>query len=485
MSSQQYIQAIEIEGLHKTDNYPGKGFELEFGPGVNVVYGLNGSGKTTLLHMIANVLNRDLRKFGHIEFSRISIRIGDGKKTDVISIWTKDDGTRVCSLPNSIGYIEVISGEEIRWQERQRADRDRLSFEYDARARTQARHGVYTSRAGPRGEYRARIPTRRRTRAGYPERPVEIEEAERRLRDALDRIELPNVSYFPAFRNVSEVIRLFEQDEIQHDPTYRNMTEEVYSRAFGEFAPIFQFPSFLEIEDNLQKQVQQIVADVGRQNTEVLSEMSYRALKALLPNLSGAADRLRSVVADLQETPIYAWLPEVARTYQELFEGDTPDVEESLEIALLYSTALSQIVEEQRDRYEDIRRFKDDAVNKFLNDKELVIRPMNDPREGTEVGIRRSGSDELIELGTMSSGERQVFSLLYAASFLGENEMVLIDEPEISLHIDWQTQLAEAMSTILGAKQLVVCTHSPEIFTGFRKAQGAHTIELDPAPIQQ
>ena len=484
MSNQQYVQAIEVEGLHKTGTYPGKGFDLEFGPGVNVVYGLNGSGKTTLLHMIANVLNRDLRKFGHLEFDRITVRITDGRRTEAITLWTEVDGRRVCLLPDSSEPIVVLSAEEVSWMERRRTHRGRHSSQHEMRPRAQASYGTYTTHVGHGGETRTRH-QRRRMRASHHEPSAHHEETESRLQEELDGIELPKVSYFPAFRNVSEVIQLIERDEIQHDPTFRNISEEVYSRAFGDFAPVFEYPSFLEIEDNLQEKVEQIVSDVGRQNREVLSEMSYRALKTSLPNLSDATEGLRSVVAALQETPIYAWLPEVARTYQELFEGDASDVGESLEIAQLYSMALSQIVEEQRDRYEDIRRFKDDAVNKFLNDKELVIRPMDDPRRGTEVGIRRSGSDELIELGTMSSGERQVFSLLYAASFLGENEMVLIDEPEISLHIDWQTQLAEAMSNILGSKQLVVCTHSPEIFAGFRKAKGACTIELDPAPIQQ
>ena len=485
MSEQQYIQSIRVSGLHETETYGGANFDVEFAPGVNVMYGLNGSGKTTLMHIMANILNLNFQKFVYLDFGEIAIRFTDGTRTQYVDIWTDSVGAKKCRMPHSDREILIVSGEDAARMKQERTNPSHeLSADHTFPTSMRAELQRFGRALNLQKEYA------RRAGQYIPDpysRTPEMDERYARLHNEILQTTLPSVSYFPAFRNVSEIINLIEQNSTYHDSRFEAsaVAQEIYGSAFGAFAPKFEYPSLLEIEFDLKDKVDGIVADVARQNREVLSEISYKALKASLPNISEATTSLRSVVSDLQETPIYAWLPEVASTFNELFEEVTSDETEMSEIAHLYSDALSEIVKEQRDKYEDIRLFKDDAVNRFLINKELVIQPGEDPRHQTEVGIRRDGTDELIELSTMSSGERQVFSLLYAASFLGESEIVLIDEPEISLHIDWQTQLPEAMSNILGKKQLVVCTHSPEIFSGFRKVKGAHTIELDPAPVEQ
>jgi predicted ATP-dependent endonuclease of OLD family len=79
----------------------------------------------------------------------------------------------------------------------------------------------------------------------------------------------------------------------------------------------------------------------------------------------------------------------------------------------------------------------------------------------------------------LSSGERQVIGLIYAASHMTGGRVVLIDEPEISLHIDWQRKLLPEMvkqldekqldEKQLDEKQLIICTHSAVIASKYRK----------------
>ena len=45
-------------------------------------------------------------------------------------------------------------------------------------------------------------------------------------------------------------------------------------------------------------------------------------------------------------------------------------------------------------------------------------------------------------------------------------QVFLIDEPEISLHLDWQREYIADLSSILGTKkdmQIVIATHAPAI----------------------
>ena len=53
-----YVKSISVTGLYGRFD-----LDLQFYPGVNVLYGKNGSGKTTLLHILANVLNGDYERF--------------------------------------------------------------------------------------------------------------------------------------------------------------------------------------------------------------------------------------------------------------------------------------------------------------------------------------------------------------------------------------------------------------------------------------
>jgi predicted ATP-dependent endonuclease of OLD family len=77
------------------------------------------------------------------------------------------------------------------------------------------------------------------------------------------------------------------------------------------------------------------------------------------------------------------------------------------------------------------------------------------------VGIR-IGESVSLPLGLLSSGEKQVLRLLIECLRVQENTL-LIDEPELSLHVDWQRGLISAMRALNPDCQLILATHSPEI----------------------
>lgn len=69
---------------------------------------------------------------------------------------------------------------------------------------------------------------------------------------------------------------------------------------------------------------------------------------------------------------------------------------------------------------------------------------------------------ETIPLESLSSGEKQLLQLLLECLAAGSTP-VLIDEPELSLHVDWQNELVECMRTVNDTAQLIMATHSPEV----------------------
>jgi predicted ATPase len=72
---------------------------------------------------------------------------------------------------------------------------------------------------------------------------------------------------------------------------------------------------------------------------------------------------------------------------------------------------------------------------------------------------------ETIQLEQLSSGEKQLLLILFKVFLMDEKPYVLLmDEPEISLHISWQQDLIKTIRTLNPNCQLIIATHSPSIF---------------------
>jgi len=69
---------------------------------------------------------------------------------------------------------------------------------------------------------------------------------------------------------------------------------------------------------------------------------------------------------------------------------------------------------------------------------------------------------EAIRIGALSSGEQQLLRIFIELVNAGESSL-LIDEPELSMHIDWQQELIADMMQLNPKSQLILATHSPEI----------------------
>ncbi|MGN8113315.1 AAA family ATPase [Labrys sp. 22185] len=100
--------------------------------------------------------------------------------------------------------------------------------------------------------------------------------------------------------------------------------------------------------------------------------------------------------------------------------------------------------------------------------KDLIIDPdakmlfLN--RTNLSVYVEHMHLNRKIPLNSLSSGEKQMISL-FAKLFLYEKEkVVLIDEPELSLSIDWQRQLIVDFLSAPRCRQVIAITHSPFIF---------------------
>lgn len=97
-----------------------------------------------------------------------------------------------------------------------------------------------------------------------------------------------------------------------------------------------------------------------------------------------------------------------------------------------------------------------DTFNRFLiQGKELIIK--ND-HIYVKVGRVTHSISEL------SSGERHILTFLCLVLFEGgKRNILIIDEPEISLNIKWQRELLSLFSELIPQTQIIVASHSPSL----------------------
>jgi predicted ATPase len=75
-------------------------------------------------------------------------------------------------------------------------------------------------------------------------------------------------------------------------------------------------------------------------------------------------------------------------------------------------------------------------------------------------------SDNAIDSRLLSSGEQQMLSFLCYNAFY-DNSVIFIDEPELSLHPDWQRRLFPNLMKQQSSNQFIVATHSPMIYSKY------------------
>nr|WP_267957749.1 AAA family ATPase [Halomonas zhangzhouensis] len=129
-------------------------------------------------------------------------------------------------------------------------------------------------------------------------------------------------------------------------------------------------------------------------------------------------------------------------------------------------TLYVQDTKEKLSSYDGIYK-KIELFSRILNSKRLSFKRIKiNSSRGFQFETERGRPLELTQL---SSGEQHQVVLLYELIFKTEkNVLVLIDEPEISLHVAWQKEFLKDLKEIINIQSMpvVVATHSPQIIDG-------------------
>ncbi|MGE4576955.1 MAG: AAA family ATPase [Candidatus Methanomethylophilaceae archaeon] len=101
----------------------------------------------------------------------------------------------------------------------------------------------------------------------------------------------------------------------------------------------------------------------------------------------------------------------------------------------------------------------EDIVNDLFIGKNIEI------NEKDNLTVRLNSGKEL-PLISLSSGEKQIMVIMYRLLFQTESSsLVILDEPENSLHVEWQQKLGNILVDLAKLRdlQFIIATHSPQI----------------------
>ncbi len=102
------------------------------------------------------------------------------------------------------------------------------------------------------------------------------------------------------------------------------------------------------------------------------------------------------------------------------------------------------------------RRFQDIIDDLFSDTGKKIVR--------TENEIRFAQIGEMLTPYQLSSGEKQMLAIMLTVLVEDNRNYVLfMDEPEVSLHVEWQERLIDLILELNPNVQIILTTHSPAV----------------------
>lgn len=124
------------------------------------------------------------------------------------------------------------------------------------------------------------------------------------------------------------------------------------------------------------------------------------------------------------------------------------------------------LLSETREDIEKIEDFTSKTMSPLDAVRALVEKLFQ--HSGISFGKRLSFGDAAAAVNSdkLSAGEKQMLSFICYNAFYSDS-VVFIDEPELSLHVDWQRQLYPILQSQNSRNQFIFATHSPFIYSKY------------------
>jgi len=433
------VKRFRINGLHGYKNV-----EIKFTHPARVIIAENGAGKTTILAALYAFLKMDLYRLAKIKFETIE-----------------------CEIEGHDGILRINKNELQEFEAKSLSDSE---FEKLARFSSNGLSSI-------REAVLQVDPDNLMSFVGIPilndiymASPYDHQEFFEILSSVLDSVaEMPG-----QFADIESILKsLIGNYHLLYLPTYRRVelpNPKLQRR--NQMGRRFREP------DNTDG-IRYGLRDVQDRLAEILSEIQrysnnqYRTISAAIID-DALAGKINSDSNEFMELPDIDDL----RLFFSRVDSDQSKSSRLESLKHLYTTdqikskdnlffryflsKLGAVVDRTKQQESSVETFVE-KVNVYLKlsgDEKILTYDSNIMR----VVVKNTFNNDEIDLESLSSGEKQVISLFSHLYLESGQKIVLIDEPELSLSIDWQKRLLPDVVSSPGCAQLLAITHSPFIF---------------------
>ena len=423
------LERIEVDRLFNVYDHR---IDLKLDDRVTLLHGPNGSGKTVILRMIDALLNARLSYFERIPFSRLAIGFHDGSAIALHKSATDGNAATLKVYENG--------KEEHSAQVRLRTEAERITASIghlqhhptipDAWIDTRdgellmspeviSRYGDLFSQSNAEGD--------------SPRTPV----------------------WFQSFLKAVNTHLIEEQRLFQFGEGHRDRPPR---RRYWQSGASALVSTVVEYGHEFRTRLADTMADYGRQSQTLdqsflhrlitaKEEMTVNELVCHISDIKKKTDELKNlgILEETQASPIPVGMLEDIDSTQArvmtLYVHDT-----TAKLAML-------------DALKDRSLLLLETMNQKYRHKNIRVH-----REHGLVAVSDDG--QRLDLDCLSSGEQHELVLYYDLLFrVPSNTIVLIDEPELSLHVAWQKKFLPDLLEIikLSSFDTLIATHSPYI----------------------
>ncbi len=386
----------------------------EFNPDVNIIIGRNGTGKTTFMEIVESVISVDIDKIIESDFKKATVVLSDGSKKKTIKI------EKVEKADSPFLYIDYQISRK-KFPIRAVSMAENFPMHYKRRTLEESEHvkeelkslvslkslSVNRLRNGDDFEIKDR-----RGKRIVP--PLDYRLGQLRIELTQFRLEISQKE-----RNIS--------NQLQRDV--------LASILLGESENDVRIPREFDVKKEKRK-LADAYRKLGAFDQKISKKISrhIEAIHSAIVNLNDDGEQLSG--QDFEALQSYVRTKEI--------------IDMSLDSELQIKEATKQL-----DLFLE-------TLSSFIIDKSFIF-------VGGSLVVRNSDFDE-IELEKLSSGEKQLMIILIE-TLLQKNEkcIYLTDEPELSLHIEWQRRILPAIKVLNPNAQIIAATHSPEVASNFKQ----------------